>query len=196
MAPYSAKPEKNRTADAEATGRRASRRTSTSGRARRSAWTVNAATSAPPASSGMSASAWPKPAARPAFVRPRMMAATPGASRTRPVTSRRGLAEAGGAERHVDPEHEAPAQVHQDGAADERAEDRAQQGGERDDGDGPAERLAARRLHDQRGEDREHEAAACALDDAPGDERADVPGQAGADGASQEDREREHPQPL
>ncbi len=108
----------------------------------------------------------------------------------------RGQEQADEAERHVDPEHEPPAEVGQDRAADERAEDRAEQGGQRDDGDGPAERLASRGLHDQRGQHRKHDAAAGALHEAPGDQRVDVPGQAGADRADQEDGESRHPQPL
>ena len=108
----------------------------------------------------------------------------------------RGQNQARDAERHVHPEHEPPAQVGQDGAADERAEDRPEQGGQRDQGDGPAERLAPCGLHDQRRQDREQETAADPLDDPPGDQGVDVPGQAGADGPDQEHGQREHPQPL
>ena len=108
----------------------------------------------------------------------------------------RGEDQAGDAERHVHPEHEPPAEVGKDRAADERAEDRAEQRGQGHDGNGPAEGLAARGLHDQRGQQREHDAAAKALHDAPGDQRVDVPRQAGADRADEEDGERGHPQPL
>ena len=126
--------------------------------------------------------AWAKPARLPALLSPRMIAAMPGASRARPGRSRRGRArpgglvrgqvargedEAGDAERHVHPEHAPPVEVGEDRAADQRAEDRAEQRGQRDDRDGPAERLAARGLHDQGGHQRKHDAAADALDDAP-----------------------------
>lgn len=81
----------------------------------------------------------------------------------------------------------------QDGAADHRAEDRAEQRGQRDVGDEPAQRLAARGLEDERGQQRKHEAAADALDDTPADERAGVPRQAGPD---RPDQERSRPNRL
>jgi hypothetical protein len=83
--------------------------------------------------------------------------------------------------------------VGQDGAADHGAEDRAEQRRQRDIGDEPSERLAARGLEDERAHQREHEAAADTLDDPPADERVDVPRETGPDRADQEDGEGEDP---
>ena len=70
----------------------------------------------------------------------RQVKARPGRHRVRLVGGQvaRGEDEPGDAERHVHPEHEPPAEVGEDRAADERAEYGAEQRGQRDDGDGPA----------------------------------------------------------
>ena len=167
MAPYSANPEKNSTPRKRPTGRRASSRMSASGW--RAARTGRRRASGDADRQRDDRIRWPNPAAVPAFDRPRIARAMPGARSANPRTSSFGLTAAavsrgrylrgqnqpGDAERHVHPEHEPPAQVGQDGAADERSEDRPEQGGQRDQGDGPAERLAPGRLHDQRRQDRE-----------------------------------------
>jgi hypothetical protein len=108
----------------------------------------------------------------------------------------RGQHEPGHAERDVDPEHPPPAQVGEDQAAEERAEDRPEHGGQRDERGHPAEQPAARRAHDQRRHHRHHQPAAEALQDPRGDQRRSVPGQGGGHRPGEEDEQGEQPEPL
>ena len=138
-----------------------------------------------------------------------MSAARPGESSARPSQSRRwpgwGTSrgedalrehERGDPDRQVDEEDPAPGEVVDEPAAEDRAEDRPEQHRHADDRHHAADAVRAGGLREDRHAERHQHAAAEALQDAEGDQRARPPGEAGEHRAADEEGDRDHVQAL